>query len=450
MGMEAASPSSATPSLPRAPDLRLLPPEVEALAVLEHDPRLGRYLTARNELDAVGSKVVDSARPFAIALLDSFKKRYCAQCLAESLQARTFSHRCLSCDQVYFCSAPCELAANREGHAVVCGALRKLATFKASQHEKSIIKLILFALLERRRQEDRSGQIVLSNLGPGWGGWDVVKDAASKLPSGPDGPGKSENEDRTSANLPSPSIDGPTNVDSTNHGEDDEAAKAAAAEAAMFRELFSTLDFEGYAIPPTSPPLWRSAWSSVIALQSHYDEWTPDTKAEWKKTRTFAARMVRESGLEKELLMLPIAALHGENGDVSEKLSDLSLHDAGNGANERAGVQRDGADFTVGSVTDAQVEEGIMHMVSRIESNGFGVYAVPRKDSKDEKAVGQEKPKGPGGGGGLRSCVGRAIYPVASYFNHSCDPSCECVQVQGLLTVKTTRALKQGLFQSKL
>ncbi|KAI8339860.1 hypothetical protein BC941DRAFT_235713 [Chlamydoabsidia padenii] len=48
----------------------------------------------------------------------------------------------------------------------------------------------------------------------------------------------------------------------------------------------------------------------------------------------------------------------------------------------------------------------IMHLISKIESNGFGIYLENRKDI----------------------LAGRALYPLASLFNHDCSFNCEVEQ----------------------
>ncbi|KAI8841759.1 hypothetical protein BC829DRAFT_10019 [Chytridium lagenaria] len=148
---------------------------------------------------------------------------------------------------------------------------------------------------------------------------------------------------------------------------------------AKYTYLFETLSITSYPSPPlttllslpstfTVDPLPSAPWSSILSLQSHLQDWSAEMHQDWKKTRKFAEKMLEEMGVGDE--------------DVG----------------------------------------GVMELVSRIESNGFGVWAK-----------------------GKESCVGRAVYPEASFFNHSCDPSCECVQVQGILTVKTRRAVKKGI-----
>ncbi|RKO83582.1 hypothetical protein BDK51DRAFT_11615, partial [Blyttiomyces helicus] len=63
----------------------------------------------------------------------------------------------------------------------------------------------------------------------------------------------------------------------------------------------------------------------------------------------------------------------------------------------------------------------VLHLISKIESNGFGLWS-PKKGV----------------------CMGRAIFPRASYFNHSCDPNCECIQDGMIMTIRTKRPVEEG------
>jgi hypothetical protein len=64
----------------------------------------------------------------------------------------------------------------------------------------------------------------------------------------------------------------------------------------------------------------------------------------------------------------------------------------------------------------------LMQWVSRIESNGFGLWA----------------------GNKAESCMGRGLFPLASFFNHSCDPNCQVTQTLRQLDVETLREVQKG------
>ena len=85
-----------------------------------------------------------------------------------------------------------------------------------------------------------------------------------------------------------------------------------------------------------------SSWIQVDSLQSHFDDWPEDDIRSWRKTKQFIAQLLFESSL----------------------------------------IDSDTTDF-------------LMHLISKVESNCFGVYS------------------------GKGVCMGRAVYPTASYFNVS-------------------------------
>ncbi|KAJ3095846.1 hypothetical protein HDU97_006467 [Phlyctochytrium planicorne] len=354
---------------------------------LNHNEHQGRFLTAKRDLSE-GEAILENLRPFAFGLRDSFKKRFCAQCLLES-EERVFHHRCIGCDQVYFCSKPCMDAAINGGHTIVCGSLRKLATFKASAHEKSIIKLLMLAALERMRQEDQSGQVKTSVLGAGWGGWNVVRAKVGIREDFEEA--VKPYVDSLAEELKGLSITQTVEEDADANPEQNEGetlSRPSPYDLAC-EELFSSLNFESLPNPVACPPL-STEWNTVVALQSHYLEWPLESSKEWKKLRLMTANCLKESKLSQ--------CLKGLEEQSNESLDGL--------------------------------EAAIMHFVSRVESNGFGIWAVPKR--------------GQGDSGNSRACVGRAIYPIASFFNHSCAPTCECIQTQGVVTFKTIRPVLEG------
>ncbi|KAG2219217.1 hypothetical protein INT45_004577, partial [Circinella minor] len=95
-----------------------------------------------------------------------------------------------------------------------------------------------------------------------------------------------------------------------------------------------------------------STFEQVTALESHYNDWSQPVKQDWYRTQQF---------LEKQLV-----------GKYDNK-------------------------------------EDIMHLISKIESNSFGIYL------NDNKNKGEP--------------VGRALFPIASLFNHDCNNNCEAEQI---------------------
>ena len=278
----------------------------------------GRYLIASSSLSQ--SECVLTSRSFAFGIFDSYRKRLCAQCLksAES----THPHRCSHCDSFYYCSLACRDA--HQGpldhplhHSLICSLLRKLATFKCPQHEKSVLKLVTMVLYQRQLDSN---------------GWT-----------------RNEMTD----------LERFVDLDLETSQED------SSLELTMDEDSVSQMD---------TPK--RPTWTDAIALQSHFHEWTISDQKDWKKSQKF---------------IIPLL--------VSASLLDKSDSD------------------------EKHVEE-LMHWVSRIESNGFGLWSSGKNIT----------------------CMGRALFPLASYFNHSCDPNCTCEQSGDVLKVFTNCDIHAGIF----
>ncbi|KAJ3219123.1 hypothetical protein HDU81_000401, partial [Chytriomyces hyalinus] len=165
----------------------------------------------------------------------------------------------------------------------------------------------------------------------------------------------------------------------------------------------------------------------VTALESHYADWTGETKKEWRKAVSLLESLAMEAHLLDDTL------ISDSHGDTYELV--------------------------------------LMHLISKIESNGFGIWAQrKRRKGRNLDSLASQtqslsvnelgannaspiKPTGPDhvsddddddGFQGVADsgvCVGRAVYPFASYFNHSCDPTCESIQYGRLLVFQTIKPL---------
>ncbi|KAI8149895.1 hypothetical protein BJV82DRAFT_707680 [Fennellomyces sp. T-0311] len=92
--------------------------------------------------------------------------------------------------------------------------------------------------------------------------------------------------------------------------------------------------------------LGHQDYQGVQQLESHYNDWSTDVKQDWKRIQQFL-----ETQLKHE-------------------------------------------------------QEEVMHLISKIESNGFGIYLDGKSDP-----------------------VARALFPMASLFNHDCNNNCEADQL---------------------
>ncbi|KAJ3196543.1 hypothetical protein HK101_008552 [Irineochytrium annulatum] len=216
---------------------------------------------------------------------------------------------------------------------------------------------------------------------------------------------------------------GPVNIDGTSSN---------------ISALPSLLNNLSLASSPDSSP-----WSPVCALQSHLEDWPPQALSEWRKPCRFLTALLEKSGLIDEDF-------------ATSMLASRPFRPGGEG-----GVWENN-------------ELAIMHLISVCESNGFGVWAADLGDAVVTECDGAKATRLAKGGkpGGKRSgaikpkasktppCIGRALYPSASFFNHACEPNVEAVQIGrdrpapdapedvdvdvALLTFRTMRAVKAG------
>ncbi|KAH6561267.1 hypothetical protein BASA50_000277 [Batrachochytrium salamandrivorans] len=336
-----------------------------------------RYFEAGMALEAGEPLLV--CLPLAFAATDSYKKRVCAHCMqcvsvtllgstehneqevkdevegGKGLGKSSLHYSCRKCDQVFTCSSECMDALNRNGHGRICSALRKLATFKASVHEKSILKLLLMACLARTM-----GTLALIDSVE-----DVSDDLCDRRIDGDDGAGLAPLIQQLSIQNDSGSISADAVIAtarSDNH----------LTERQTDNSNDSTCDWISD-MQLCGPP----SFQDFMDLQSHFSSWTSDMTHEWRKSLAFLIKLLVEC-------------------DVFP-CNDIPTH-------------------------SAESQQLIMHMVSRIESNCFGIW----------KSHGKE------------ACMGRAVFPAASYFNHSCVPNCESIKQGNQMAFRTLQKIAAG------
>ncbi|KAF8940567.1 hypothetical protein BGZ47_007701 [Haplosporangium gracile] len=105
----------------------------------------------------------------------------------------------------------------------------------------------------------------------------------------------------------------------------------------------------------------------VLRLQSHFEDWDDEDQKDWNKQSQIVLSLLEMAGLT-EITSEPGGALH--------------------------------------TLTSLDVKR----LISALESNAFGMF-----DRTKKKHV----------------CFGRAIYPIASFFNHSCECNTTAVQADG-------------------
>ncbi|RUP47640.1 hypothetical protein BC936DRAFT_145505 [Jimgerdemannia flammicorona] len=316
----------------------------------------------------------------SLAIFDSYKKRVCAYCLYYYARG-SLALRCTTCDQVYFCSRACmrvylgDDANGREAgethHERVCVPLRRLATLRADRHLKSIVKLMLHVLWERKREEmglewqreERWWRAYVDNDAAevninGEGDCAVMDDHKTQ-------PAKYVDAYNKNVSMP---LRGPPM-----------AAQVSPMDS-LSSDIFNmhvVLEEDCHSVLPAL----KSTYALAHALQSHYNSWPADDIKDWRKHRSFLQTILDDAGLLRE----------GEG-----------------------------------------IEE-IMYLASKIESNGFGLYAGKKAKTCniEEKETGKKKRKE-----SEMVCFGRviyqtilaALYPYASFFNHDCGYNCDCEQ----------------------
>ncbi|KAJ1341462.1 hypothetical protein BSLG_003891 [Batrachochytrium salamandrivorans] len=253
-----------------------------------------RYFEAGMALEAGEPLLV--CLPLAFAATDSYKKRVCAHCMqcvsvtllgstepneqevkdevegGKGLGKSSLHYSCRKCDQVFTCSSECMDALNRNGHGRICSALRKLATFKASVHEKSILKLLLMACLARTM-----GTLPLIDSVV-----DVSDDLCDRRIDGDDGAGLAPLIQQLGIQNDSGSISADAVIAtarSDNH----------LTESQPDNSNDSTCDWISD-MQLCGPP----SFQDFMDLQSHFSSWTSDMTHEWRKSLAFLIKLLVE------------------------------------------------------------------------------------------------------------------------------------------------------------
>lgn len=189
----------------------------------------------------------------------------------------------------------------------VCIPFRRLATLRADRHLKSVVKLLVHVLWERKRER----------MGLEWrreeGWWRAHTDDAHG----------DRFQDRAGQSAMNNNTIESSTVDT------------------LSSSLFDTLTFSEHS-PFSSLRALKSNYNLAHALQSHYASWPTDDINDWRKQHSF---------------LLSI-------------LNDAKLLDKDEGIDE------------------------VMHLASKIESNGFGLYAGKNNTKRyGNKAAVSEKDK---------------------------------------------------------
>lgn len=156
---------------------------------LDQHPTKGRLLRAAQAVPA--DTLLFRGAPYAVVIIESFKKRVCESCLfhyepprktndvsntedggqdiqhdeeAEDKESddeqpkqhiipKHFTEHCEACKQVYYCSIQCKNA-DKEAHAIICPIYKRLLTWKKLGRDiLSIVKIVVKIMCRRHNEK---------------------------------------------------------------------------------------------------------------------------------------------------------------------------------------------------------------------------------------------------------------------------------------------------------
>lgn len=419
---------------------------VSGIAEVVEDTARGRYLVAATDLSA--GTPLQQCLLYAHGIAGSFKKRICAQCFAVA-DPGTFALSCKQCSQVFYCSQKCLSKSIVDCHHIICSPLRRLTTFKAPPHEKSIMKTILYILLSRFREvtngglnsidnsyllrdalaveekeklqndssvdgalctkddflDDNSGQFLESRpFSPDRDSNKSVNgNNNSKSPSR--SPGKSLQEMvqeriRQSGGLPNRQNSSVSSIGTLN-----EDFSSKIVQSTSIKPILAT---ENSSISMTTDP------ESIAQSNSEIDNATTTTnEVNLSNQSPMIAPAIKPKFAHIKLLQSHLSEWqYDDNKDWKKSVGFILnlLHNSGLITTQELTTSNSG-----------NVETNfLLNLISQVESNGFGIWS--------NKGV----------------CMGHALYPTASFYNHSCDPNCDVDQTKNLLTIRLKRDVVKG------
>ncbi|KAF9911235.1 hypothetical protein EC991_004459 [Linnemannia zychae] len=339
--------------------------------VVENSPQLGNHAVASRDIPQ-GEGLL-RAIPYAAEVFDNYKKRMCQVCLLYHNRG-SFTHRCQDCDQVYFCSEACKTIAmdpKMGCHLKVCRTLRKLATWNSDRHTKSIIKLLLQVLMNHWREREGIPTGYQSRKA-------LMKKEKAEMEmgkgvgcgsygSGAEGTGLTEMV-----------------------AEDAKATTEEVIDILAATTITPATPITTASTPQTPPQAFSESnndsskddnrvqepvendFFDVLRLQSHFEDWDDEDQKDWNKQSHIVLSLLEMAGLTQ-------MASAPRLGSEEQELHTLTSLD-------------------------------VKKLISALESNAFGMF-----DRTKKKPV----------------CFGRAIYPIASFFNHSCECNATAVQADG-------------------
>ncbi|KAG0056705.1 hypothetical protein BGZ83_003948 [Gryganskiella cystojenkinii] len=339
--------------------------------VVRNSPTLGNHAVASRDIPQ-GEGLL-RVIPYAAEVFDNYKKRMCQVCLLYHNRG-AFTQRCQDCDQVYFCSESCKQLAmdpDMGCHPKICRSYRKLATWNSDRHTKSIIKLLLQVLMNHWRE--RQGILT------------AYQNRQAMLRQQQEERDKVQETEKVTEGLAALMIQS----ESPQKGG---VGKHESNIGLKTQDESTTQDQKPFTIPSSSLPPQEEQlqeqqhqekereqqksriqepvendFYDFLLLQSHFEDWDEEDNKDWNKQAQIVLSLLELAGLTE------------------------------------VAWQRDGP-------TKLMTAQDIKRLISALESNAFGMF-----DRTKKKPV----------------CFGRAIFPMASYFNHSCECNATAVQADG-------------------
>lgn len=386
--------------------------------------------------DIVKDSVVFQAVPYAACVFKNFRKRVCANCLRYHAEGR-YSLHCSDCRQAFFCSDACQTAYSAKQHRLICPALRKLSGSKDKFDVtlRSILHLVMCVLHARwleRNPQSEPAQTSASNSKQSAAS--IAVDSIAE---------QSDTKSSTFAQNSESSAARPNFADLTNlvHHVDKWQPQAFSYYLAAIKFLYQHLPAELLKRDSEPPGTFSgngnasvsASTSSATPLATAATTTSPTSIAESKQSKSHAKRSTpRQTG----------KGHHAQSALALARMPVTVSSASASGASSKS-AQATRACICANSPTPVTrlCEFELYALISRIESNCFGLYGP-----KSDECIGR----------GEKSCLlwrfHRALcaglFPLASFFNHSCVPNCVCVQNGEVMSVVTNAAVRKGVRSS--
>ncbi|KAG4095012.1 SET domain-containing protein [Neocallimastix lanati (nom. inval.)] len=406
---------------------------------IEYTKNKGRYVIATDDYKK-DSRIV-AFKSYSTGIIDSYKKKICSVCLSINNDG-FYDLTCKSCNSVYYCSKSCLMYSQRKlNHDMICPLLRKLSTFKTDIHsknndtinsevynwlslvplpsdieeyEKEIKEKEKDIISEEKIVEDkRNDELIkdetneeMNKIDDQLSNNDVSEEDNKKKKDKNKKKDKKKSKERKSKKDKKENeeefneINGKLKKEKSKHKHKREKETNSQKQNETIHDennedIDSKENKDKYDIVTNTIP-YSGTFEDMMNLQSHYNEWTNDMKMDWQKNINFFKKMLQDSKEVNEYMMNAVKEFVYRKKNI---VNDTDIENFN---------------------TDIEIENFILSFASLVESNSFGIYNNKEK------------------------CIGRVIYPFASYFNHSCRNNCYPVQYKNHIYFYASKNIKKG------